>query len=259
MTAAPCGKVYLIGAGPGDIELLTLKAVRVLSAVDVIMVDDLVNPEVLVYASPEAEILKVGKRGGRVSTAQALINEQMVLFARSGKTVARVKGGDPLIFGRGGEELDYLQAAGVDAEVVSGITAGIAVPATLGVSLTHRNYSHSVTFVTGASKDDGQPDWQTLAKSGSTLVIYMGTVNLPFIARQLMEGGLPPSTPAAAVYNGTLAAQQEIITTLACLSEAVRKSGFASPTLVVVGKVVSMARTADAPGGATRQPVLPLA
>ena len=191
------GKVFLIGAGPGDVELLTLKAVRALSSADVVLIDDLANREVLQFARPQARVIAVGKRGGCRSTPQAFIERLMVRYARQGKIVARVKGGDPFVFGRGGEELEALEAAGIRCEVVSGITAGTAVPAALGIPLTHRDCTRGVTFVTGHTRNGAEPDWRALAASGTTLVIYMGIARLARICRQLVAAGLRPDMPAA--------------------------------------------------------------
>ncbi|MBI4195141.1 MAG: uroporphyrinogen-III C-methyltransferase [Betaproteobacteria bacterium] len=238
------GKVYLIGAGPGDLELLTLKAVRALAQADVALVDDLVNREVLQFLSPHARVMEVGKRGGRRATSQAFIERQMVQFARHGLCVARVKGGDPFVFGRGGEEVEALRKAGIEVEVVNGITAGIGVPAALGIPLTHRAYSHGVTFITGHVKEGGEMNWEALAHSGTTLVIYMGIAHLHEITARLVTAGLPAHTPAAAIQHGTLPSQREAISALDGLPEAVRRAGLGSPAIVVIGEVVNLAALA---------------
>jgi uroporphyrin-III C-methyltransferase len=235
------GKVYLIGAGPGDVEHLTLKAVRILSGADVVLLDDLVNREVLRFAKPDAEIVEVGKRGGCKSTPQVSIHERMLVSALAGKVVARLKGGDPFVFGRGGEEMQFLAAAGVSVEVVSGVTAGVAVPAALGIPVTHRNCARSVTFVTGHTYNDGAIDWHALAATGGTLVIYMGVTNLSAIVAQLLVAGLPPTRPAAAIQHGTLPQQRSVVTTLAALPAAVRTHALSSPSIVIIGDVVAMA------------------
>ena len=213
------GKVYLVGAGPGDVELLTLKAVRALRESDVALIDDLVNREVLQFLRPGARVIEVGKRGGCKSTPQAFIERQMVKLAQEGHIVARIKGGDPFVFGRGGEEVETLLAAGIAVEVVSGITAGIGAPAAMGIPVTHRDCSHGVTLVTGharkgAEAGDG-PDWKALARTGTTLVIYMGMKYLADITRELQGGGLAATTPVAVIQNGTLANEQRLISTLA--------------------------------------------
>ena len=241
LLSSGAGRVYLIGAGPGDVELLTLKAVRALGEAEIVLIDELVNREVLRFASPRARVIEVGKRAGCKSTPQAFIGRLMVRLARAGKVVARLKGGDPFVFGRGGEEMLALRAAGVPCEVMSGVTAGLGVPATLGIPVTHRGLSHGVTFVSGHLRDDSQPDWDVLARSGTTLVIYMGIANLPRIAGALLAAGMPESTPAAAIRHGTLAAQQQVITSLGRLPQEVAQAGIGSPALIVIGKVVALA------------------
>jgi len=235
------GKVYLIGAGPGDVELLTLKAVRRLGLADVVLIDDLANPEVLQFVPEHAEVVYVGKRGGCASVAQADIETRLLSEALAGRSVARVKGGDPFVFGRGGEEMQTLLAAGIDVEVVNGITAGLAVPATLGIPLTHRDHVHGVTFVSGHTHQGDEPDWAALAKSGMTLVIYMGMSRLGLITEQLQQG-LLADTPAAAIQYGTRPEQREVVGTLATLAADVAAAGLGSPALIVVGPTVALAR-----------------
>ena len=181
------GKVYLIGAGPGDPDLLTLKAVRALALADVALIDDLVDRRVLEFA-PRARVIAVGKRGSCKSTPQAFIERLMVRLAMRGKIVARIKGGDPFVFGRGGEEALTLAQAGIACEVIPGITAGIGVPAVLGIPVTHRDFAHGVTFVTGHTHAGGGPDWAALARTDTTLVIYMGMKRLP----EITAAGLVP-------------------------------------------------------------------
>lgn len=235
------GKVYLIGAGPGDIELMTLKAVRLLGEAGVVLLDDLVNREVLRFVARDAEVIEVGKRGGCKSMTQVSIHEQMLEHVRAGSIVARLKGGDPFVFGRGGEEMQCLVAAGVEVEVVSGVTAGVAVPAALGIPLTHRDCARSITFVTGHTCNDGSVNWRGLAGTGGTLVIYMGIANLPQIVAQLLAADLPPALPAAVIQHGTLPQQRSVVTTLAELPAAVRAQGIGSPAIVIVGDVVGIA------------------
>jgi uroporphyrin-III C-methyltransferase len=237
------GKVWLVGAGPGDVELLTLKAVRALGEADVVLIDDLVNREVLRYARPGARVIEVGKRGGCRSTPQAFIERLMLKLARQDLTVARVKGGDPYVFGRGGEEVARLIEAGIAVEVVSGITAGVAVPATLGIPVTHREHCRGVTLITGATRAGTAPDWRALVAGGTTLVIYMGLKNLPAIAAGLRDAGMAASMPVAVVQNGTLPTQRQVISTLAQVVDAVIEAQLQSPALVVVGEVVRYART----------------
>jgi len=236
------GKVYLVGAGPGDLELLTLKAVRALGEADVILLDELVNREVLRFAPSDARVIEVGKRGGCRSTPQSFIERLMVRMAKAGATVVRVKGGDPFMFGRGGEEMGVLLAAGVEVEVVSGVTAGMGVPATLGIPLTHRGLCHGATFVTGHTRDGREPDWSALARSGTTLVIYMGIATLHAIVRNLLQAGMPAATPAAAIQSGTLPSQRSVVVTLGQLPQAVHDAALGSPAILVVGAVVNLAR-----------------
>ncbi len=236
-------KVYLIGAGPGAGGLLTLRAARILAdEAEVVLADELVSAEVLALVRPQARILKVGKRGGKASTPQAFIERLMLRYARQGRTVVRLKGGDPFMFGRGGEELLTLRAAGFAAEVVSGLTAGIAVPATLGIPVTHRGLAAGVTFVTARAGTQGspEPDWAALAKTGTTLVIYMGLARLGEITRELLAAGMAPETPAAVIAQGCQPGQQQAIATLVELPEAA--AGLPAPAIIVIGAVVSLAQ-----------------
>ena len=240
------GKVYLIGAGPGDPELMTLKAVRALGAADFVLVDDLVHPDVLRYVRAGARVIEVGKRGGCKSTPQAFIERLMVRLARRGRIVARVKGGDPFVFGRGGEEALALARAGVACEVIPGITAGIGVPAALGVPVTHRDVARGVTFLTGHSRDGCEPDWAALRATGTTLVIYMGMKRVGALVAGMLKAGFPANMPACAIQNGTLATQGEVVTTLGQLPAAVAKAQLGSPAILVIGEVVRYARIATA-------------
>jgi uroporphyrin-III C-methyltransferase len=240
------GKVFLIGAGPGDPELMTLKAARALRQADVVLVDELVNRGCLAHARPDARIVEVGKRGGCKSTPQAFIEKLLVLYSKEGKTVARLKGGDPFVFGRGGEELEALRAAGIEFELVPGITAGTAVPATLGIPVTPREVARGVTFVTGHTKDGREPDWEALARSGMTLVVYMGLTRLERIASALVAGGLSAKTPACVIENGTLKTQRQVVSTLGRLHKAALASRLSSPAIVVIGDVVRFAAAAAA-------------
>jgi len=229
------GKVFLIGAGPGDPELMTLKAARALGLADVVLIDELVSRACLAHARSDARIIEVGKRGGCKSTPQAFIEKLLLLYSKEGKTVARLKGGDPFVFGRGGEEAEALKAHGIEVEVVPGITAGIAVPAALGIPVTHRQVTHGVTFVTGHG---AEIDWAALARCCTTLVIYMGLKNLEGISSRLIAAGLNPGTPACIIENGTLRTQRQLVTTLSGLSAA----GFEGPAIIVIGEVVRFAR-----------------
>ena len=249
------GSVSLVGAGPGDPELLTLKAVRAIAAADVVLVDDLVNPAVLAHASPAARIVHVGKRGGCKSTPQAFIERLMIAEAREGMKVVRLKGGDPFIFGRGGEEQTHLLEAGIPVEVVHGISSGLAAPGSLGIPLTHRDCSHGVIFVTGhrqRGEPEGAPasgplhdvDWAALAATGLTLVIYMGIARSQPIADALLAGGMSAATPAAVVQSACTGAQRHLVTTLGRLAADIAASAIGSPAIIVVGDVVRYAQDA---------------
>ena len=241
------GKVYLVGAGPGDPELLTLKAVKALARADVVMLDDLVDRRVLDYA-PGARVIEVGKRGGCKSTPQAFIERLMVRLASHGNVVARIKGGDPFVFGRGGEEALTLARAGIECEVIPGITAGIGVPAALGIPVTHRGLARGVTFVTGHTRDGSGPDWGALVRTDTTLVIYMGMQRVVEITAALQAAGMPATTPAAAIQNGTTQFERHVIATLATLADTARAAVLGSPSLIVIGEVVGLARATEIAG-----------
>ena len=237
------GQVTLVGAGPGDPELLTLKAVRAIGAATVLLVDDLVNDAVLAHASPLARIIHVGKRGGCKSTPQSFIEKLMIQAAQEGEVVVRLKGGDPFIFGRGGEEVEHLQAAGIPVTVVNGITAGLAAVSSLNVPLTHREHAHGVVFVTGHAKPgDSGTDWAALAhcarEAKLTLVIYMGISSASAIQAGLLQG-LPASTPAAIVQRASLPQQRHAACTLAQLVDTLQAEQLGSPSILVVGDVIS--------------------
>ncbi len=235
-------RVTLVGAGPGDPDLLTVKAIKALRQATVALVDDLVHPGVLRYLRRSARVVHVGKRGGCASTPQAFIHKLMVQQALQGERVVRIKGGDPFVFGRGGEECDALREAGIDVEVVGGLTAGIAGPAAMGVPVTDRRYSRGVALVTGHSGTaEGDPDWAALARSGLTLVIYMGVSRLPGIVQALMAGGLGAHTPAATVSSAHTPAQRQAVCTLDGLVDCVQRDQLTSPAIVIVGDVVQAA------------------
>ena len=236
------GKVYLIGAGPGDPELMTLKAARALAAADVILIDELVSRGCLAHARSDARVVEVGKRGGCTSTPQEFIERLMILHARQGKVVARLKGGDPFVFGRGGEEMQALIAAGIEVEVIPGITAGIGVPATLGIPVTHRSLARGVTLVTAHTKDGAEPNWEALVRSAATLIIYMGIARLDHIVRQLSDAGMSHAMPACVIENGTLANQRQVVSVLSELPGAVRAEGIGSPAIIVIGEIVRLAQ-----------------
>ena len=252
------GKVFLIGAGPGDPELITLKAIKALQAADIVLLDDLVNRDLLQHA-PQARVVEVGKRGGCKSTPQHFINRMMIALAEQGQTVARLKGGDPFLFGRGGEEMLALQAAGISAEVIPGITSGIAVPASIGVPVTHREFTQGVTFVTGHTQDGNNPNWRALVESGTTLVIYMGMKHLATIVSDLLAAGLASDMPAAAIQQGTLPEQRQVISPLNMLPMAVQQEGLVSPAIIVVGDVVRLAQQTNLAPGADLKSTLAVA
>lgn len=250
------GKVTLVGAGPGDPELLTLKALKAIQRATVLLVDDLVSDEIVAFAQPGARIVYVGKRGGCKSTPQAFIEKLMLMAAREGEDVVRLKGGDPFIFGRGGEEVEHLREAGIEVDVVNGITAGLAAVTSLGVPLTHRQHAHGVVFVTGHAKPgDSGTDWRALAATAHsarlTLVIYMGVSGAERIQDELLSG-LPAATPVAVVQSASLATQRHITTTLGELATAIRDAGMASPSVIVVGDVISGVALAAAHPDAVR-------
>lgn len=232
-------KVWLVGAGPGDPELLTLKAVRALAEAQVVLIDDLVNPVVLAHC-PQARVIPVGKRGGCRSTPQAFIHRLMLRYARQGRCVARLKGGDPCIFGRGGEEAQWLEARGIEVEVVNGITAGLAGATRCGIALTHRGVARGVTLVTAHTQDDSELHWQALAQSGTTLVVYMGVARLQQIRSGLLAGGLAPNTPVAMIENASLPQQREVRSTLARMHEDALASSLKSPAVLVIGEVAAL-------------------
>ncbi|MDB5878267.1 MAG: uroporphyrin-III C-methyltransferase [Variovorax sp.] len=240
------GRCTLVGAGPGDPDLLTLKAVKAIAAATVLFVDDLVNEAVLVHARPGARIVYVGKRGGCKSTPQAFIEKLMITAVREGETVVRLKGGDPFIFGRGGEEVEHLRDEGIEVAVVNGITAGLAAVTSLGVPLTHRDHAQGVVFVTGHAKtgagaQDDPTDWRALAatvhNARLTLVIYMGVAGSSHIQRELLQG-LPGETPVAVVQHASLPHQRHLVTTLDAMCGAIANAGLGSPSVIVVGDVL---------------------
>jgi uroporphyrin-III C-methyltransferase/precorrin-2 dehydrogenase/sirohydrochlorin ferrochelatase len=235
------GEVTLVGAGPGDPELLTLRALRALQDADVILHDRLVSPDVLDMARRDAQRICVGKAAGSVGSTQEQINRLLVEHALAGKRVVRLKGGDPFIFGRGGEELEALAAARIDFSVVPGITAAAGCAAYAGIPLTHRDHAHSVSFVTGhADKNGKEPDWRALCAPGHTAVFYMGLARLEYILGKLLEHGAAPSLPAGLIVHGTLPQQRILTGTLATLPAMAERAGLESPALLLVGAVVSL-------------------
>jgi uroporphyrin-III C-methyltransferase / precorrin-2 dehydrogenase / sirohydrochlorin ferrochelatase len=236
------GRASLVGAGPGDPELMTLRAVRVLKRADVVLYDALVDPAVLDLARRDARRIDVGKRCGRHAMSQAAINALILEHARAGAHVVRLKGGDPFVFGRGGEELDALRAAGVPVEVVPGVTAACAAAARLGIPLTHRDVARSLHFVTGHGSDGNVPglDWRTLASGEGTVAAYMASRTLRPVAARLMAAGLPENTPAVAVENASRPGERHLFGTLADLPDALEAAEMHGPTLVLIGRVVAL-------------------
>ena len=237
------GKVYLLGAGPGDPGLMTLKGKDLLQMADVVVYDALVSPPILEMINPNAIKIHAGKRRGRHSLKQAEITQILIEQAQTHAIVVRLKGGDPFIFGRGGEEMADLQGAGVPVEVVPGITSGIAAPAYAGIPLTHRGYSSSVTFVTGhesVGKYRPKVNWDAIARGSETIVIYMGIHNLAQIIPQLIDAGLSGETPIALIRWGTRPEQEKLVGTLDTILEKVEETGFSAPAIATIGNVVTL-------------------
>jgi uroporphyrin-III C-methyltransferase/precorrin-2 dehydrogenase/sirohydrochlorin ferrochelatase len=239
------GRVLLVGAGPGDPELLTMKAVRALKAADVILYDWLVGDGVLDHARREAELIPVGKAKGAHSVPQEEINKLLIERARAGQTVVRLKGGDPFIFGRGGEELDALRGAGTAIEIVPGVTAGIAAAASLQIPLTHRDVSHTVTFLSGHEAGGEEPSFEHLdlaALSGgkNTLLVYMGVSTAGAIAKKLLEAGFSPSLPVIAVENASRDDERRVLATVADLAANPERLGLKSPAVLIFGEVAGL-------------------
>ena len=242
-TPTPPPTVSLVGAGPGDPDLLTIKALKALQSASVILVDDLVSDAILALANPAARLIRVGKRGGCRSTPQAFIHKLMVQAAWDGENVVRLKGGDPLIFGRGGEEVDHLRAAGIEVEIINGVTSALAGMASIQTALTHRDHAQGVVFITGHRQKEGQhTPWAELARTAHqahlTLVIYMGLSQVSHIRAQLLLG-LPAQTPVALLQDISLPQQRQALTQLGDLAPCVSEHGFVSPTVMVVGHVVA--------------------
>jgi uroporphyrin-III C-methyltransferase / precorrin-2 dehydrogenase / sirohydrochlorin ferrochelatase len=235
------GKVWLIGAGPGDPDLLTVKAARLIAQADALVFDHLVGDGIMDLASVDARRIYAGKEASKHTLPQEAINKLLVDLAREGLAVVRLKGGDPFIFGRGGEELETLAASGVPFEVVPGVTAASGCAAYSGFPLTHRNHAQAVTFVTGHLKDHTvNLDWPALARPNQTVVFYMGIGAAAEICRQMIKHGLPPQTPAAVVRNGTLPQQQTLLATLETLAQRIAEAAITPPALIVVGSVVNL-------------------
>ena len=231
------GRLVLVGAGPGDPELLTLRAVRALREADVVLVDDLVDPRALEHVRESARVIRVGKRGGCRSTPQSTIERLIVNEARAGNVVVRLKGGDALVFGRGGEELEAATRAGIRCEVVSGVTSALAAAAAAGMSLTHRACAHGAVLVTGHAVD--AVDWKALVATGMTLVVYMGVMNVRRIADALRDGGMPSTTPVAIVERASCAGERTTQTLLGQLAATVAGCAIAGPAVLIVGDAVA--------------------
>ena len=244
------GTVFLIGAGPGDPDLLTVKAQRLISQCDALVYDSLIPLELLELVPEHCELHSVGKRRGHHSVPQTEINDILYSLSQRCSSIVRLKGGDPFLFGRGAEEASFLAQRGVSVEVVPGVTSGIAVPAYVGIPLTHRLVGSSVTFVTGnesINKERPSVNWRSLALSTNTLVIYMGLYNLDFIASELVAGGMNPQTSSAVIEQGSVAGQRCIKAPIVDLFNQVKKENFASPSIIVVGSVVDFQVEACAP------------
>jgi uroporphyrin-III C-methyltransferase/precorrin-2 dehydrogenase/sirohydrochlorin ferrochelatase len=241
------GRVVLVGAGPGDPDLLTVKAAREIAAAEVIFADRLVGKGILELAAKGAEIVHVGKSKGEHSVPQDEIHARMIAAAQAGKRVVRLKGGDPFIFGRGGEEVEALRAAGVEVDVVPGISAALGVAASAQIPLTHRDTAQAVTFVTGHAKLGAEPDldWASLARGNQTVVVYMGVGTAGTIAARLVAAGRGPETPVAVIENGTRAEEIRAFGVLGELSEIIVRAGIQGPALLVIGEVVKVARDAQ--------------
>ena len=242
------GRATLVGAGPGDPDLLTLRAVRAIQSADAVLFDALIDPAILELARPDARRIDVGKRCGRHAMKQAAINRLIVSLAQSGAHVVRLKGGDPFVFGRGGEELDSLRAAGVPVDVVPGVTAACAAAASLQIPLTHRDMARSLHFVTGHGSDGEVPahDWRALAASGGTIAAYMAVKTLRQVTTSLLEAGLAAATPAVAVENASRPNEAHVHGTLGTLADLMEASRPDGPTLVMIGSVVAMSRVTQA-------------
>lgn len=237
------GDVYLVGAGPGDLGLITVRGLELIAAADVIIYDQLANPELLDRARKDARLIDVGKQGGLHKVKQDGINEIIIEEAMKNQLVVRLKGGDPFMFGRGGEEAEELRKAGVGVHVVPGVTSAIAAPAMAGIPVTHRDHAPMVTFVTGHERDDRPDeriDWSVLANTGGTIVILMGMARLGHNMARLIGGGMDPSTPVAVVHRGSTPSQKVVLSTVKDVEEECRRQGVGSPAVVVVGGVATL-------------------
>jgi uroporphyrin-III C-methyltransferase len=235
-------KVYLVGAGPGDEDLLTIKALKCIQKADVILYDRLVNKEILKHAKSDCDLIYCGKLPNYHTMKQETINHFLVKYAKNGKVVTRLKGGDPFVFGRGGEEAEALAVNNIPFEIVPGVTSGVAASAYAGIPVTHRDLSASVAFVTGHRREgaDEETKWESLAKGIDTLAIYMGVSNLPYIQQQLVKYGKDPNTPVAVINWGTTEAQRTVTGTLVNIYDRVLQQDISNPSMIIVGEVVSL-------------------
>ncbi|WP_456468093.1 uroporphyrinogen-III C-methyltransferase [Archaeoglobus sp.] len=233
------GKVYIVGAGPGKKDLITLRAYELIKRADVILHDELIGEVAELLKESKAEIVNVGKRSGKHRKKQEEINEMLVEYAKQGKTVVRLKGGDPCIFGRGGEEAEYLARNGIPFEFVPGVTSAIAVPANVGIPITHRRYDPAVVFITGRESRE-RLNWEALARLNATIVILMGVARIPEISKLLIEHGKSPDTPVAVIENGFSENQRVIVTKLADLTNKAEEEKIKAPAVIVIGNVVEL-------------------
>ncbi|MFJ7738140.1 uroporphyrinogen-III C-methyltransferase [Lysinibacillus sp. NPDC097287] len=236
------GLVYIVGAGPGDVDLITVKGLRCIEAADVILYDRLINKDLLAYAKKDAKLIFCGKLPNRHAMIQENINQSLVHYAQQGLVVTRLKGGDPFVFGRGAEEAEVLAEHGIPFEIVPGITSGIAAPAYAGIPVTHRDLSSSFAIVTGHMREgkDDSIQWESLAKGIDTIAIYMGVGNLPYIRQQLLKYGRDEQTPVALVHWGTFTKQKTITGTLANIVDVAQRENIKNPSMILVGEVVAL-------------------
>ena len=247
MNAGKKGMVYLIGAGPGDPELLTLKAARILKTADVVLYDRLVDDNILAFASESSLKMCVGKdHGENPNEKQVEINDLMVEFAERGKIVARLKSGDPFVFGRGGEEVDFLVELGIEVVVIPGLTSAISLPELVGIPVTHRDYSSSITIVSGHRKSGEDTDWNTLAKLNGTIIVLMGMDSIGKISASLMSSGMSRDMPVCIIQNGSRKTERTVLGTLENISRVAVEGGFSSPALIIIGRVASKLASSSA-------------
>ncbi|KOS63924.1 uroporphyrinogen-III C-methyltransferase [Lysinibacillus sp. FJAT-14222] len=239
------GKVFIVGAGPGDVDLITVKGLRCIECADVILYDRLINKNLLSYAKREAKLIFCGKLPQQHAMIQEQINQSLVNYAQQGLIVTRLKGGDPFVFGRGAEEAEVLAQQNIPFEIVPGITSGIAAPAYAGIPVTHRDLSSSFAMVTGHMREgkDDAIQWESLAKGIDTIAIYMGVGNLPYIRQQLLKYGRDKETPVALIHWGTFSQQKTVTGTLANIEDIVQQENIQNPSIIVVGKVVTLRET----------------